>query len=253
MHDHEVSLSQDGPRFVLQRWRDALDEIEQTVATRCDMSAMLNVVWRPESFCGRIVTIVEERVERFQDEGLVLFGCGLRHVDSFRALGDHFECINPRGVKRQILLDTGDCLVRVFVCPDGVFRFRSSDGNAVVRAITLVRTIGVMRGPNEQGHICIVSGQVVNRRISLLLEPKRLRRFSYDPACDRYTHLALSRRNRNGMVRPRNSDLLTFARLCLHCAPRGSRLQLRAAIDWNARACNPPRPIGRYKGDYVGD
>ena len=30
VHDHEVSLSQDRPRFVLQCWRDALDEIEQT-------------------------------------------------------------------------------------------------------------------------------------------------------------------------------------------------------------------------------
>ncbi len=29
---------------------------------------MLNVVRRPESFCGRIVTLVEECVERFQEE-----------------------------------------------------------------------------------------------------------------------------------------------------------------------------------------
>lgn len=35
--------------------------------------------------CGRIVTLVEECVGRFQEEGLVLFGCSLRHVDSFRA------------------------------------------------------------------------------------------------------------------------------------------------------------------------
>src|ERR1700722_681462 len=85
VHDHEVSFGHDRSRFVLQCWRDVLDEIEQTVATRSDMSAVLNVVRRPESFCGRIVTPVEERVERFQDEGLVLFRCSLRHVDSFRA------------------------------------------------------------------------------------------------------------------------------------------------------------------------
>src|ERR1700675_4778093 len=85
VHDHEVSLSQDGPSFVFQCWRDVLDEIEQTVATRRDMSAVLNVVWRPELFCGSIVTFVEECVERFQNEGLILFGCGLRHVDSFRS------------------------------------------------------------------------------------------------------------------------------------------------------------------------
>src|SRR6202161_1931300 len=76
--------------------------------------------------------------------------------------------------------------------------------------------------PNEQRHVCIGAGQVINRRISLLLQAKRLRRFSDYPPGDRYTHLAHSRRNRDGMVRPRNSDLLAFARLCLHCAPRGT-------------------------------
>src|SRR5271154_3133497 len=84
VHDDEVSLSQDGPSFVFQCWRDVPNEVEQTVATRCDMSAVLNVVRRPESFCGLIVTLVKECVERFQHEGLVLFGCSLRHVDSFR-------------------------------------------------------------------------------------------------------------------------------------------------------------------------
>src|ERR1700686_1102490 len=76
-----------------------------------------------------------------------------------------------------------------------------------------------MRGSNEQRHVCIVARQVINRRISLLVEPKRLRRFSDDPPGDRHTHLALGWRNRNGMVRSGNFDLLAFARLCLHCAP----------------------------------
>src|SRR6266849_1998896 len=124
VHDHKVTLSHDCSRFVLQRWRKALDEIEQTLTTSCDMSAVLNVVRRPELFCGRIITLVEECVERFQDKGLVLFGRSLRHVDSFlslgvltelmtehscglsvtkptcratrkHALGDDFDCINP--------------------------------------------------------------------------------------------------------------------------------------------------------------
>jgi hypothetical protein len=43
VHDHEVSLGHDRSRLVLQRWRDTLDEIEQTVAARCDMRAVLNV------------------------------------------------------------------------------------------------------------------------------------------------------------------------------------------------------------------
>jgi hypothetical protein len=41
-----------------------------------------------------------------------------------------------------------------------------------------------MRGPNEQRHVCVVARQVINRWISLLFEPKRLRRFSDDPPGD---------------------------------------------------------------------
>ena len=33
VHDHEVSLSHDRSGFILQRWWDALDEIEQTLTT----------------------------------------------------------------------------------------------------------------------------------------------------------------------------------------------------------------------------
>ena len=76
-----------------------------------------------------------------------------------------------------------------------------------------------MRGPNEQRHVRIVARQVVNRRVSLLLQPKCSRRFSNDPSGDRYTHLALSWRNRDGMVRPGNFDLLAFAQLVSICAP----------------------------------
>src|SRR5580658_2008165 len=134
-------------------------------------------------------------------------------------LGDHVDCINPRGIKRQVLFNAGNRLIRFFVSPNGIFRFCSADGNTVVSTITLVRTISVMRGPNEQRHVCIIARQVINRRISLLFEPKRLCRFGDNPPGDRHTHLALGRRNRNRMVRSRNFDLLAFARLCLHCAP----------------------------------
>src|SRR5258708_21714442 len=132
--------------------------------------------------------------------------------------------------------------MRFFVCPNGTFRFRSADGNAVVRTVALVRTIGVMLGPNEQRHICIVARQVVSRRISLLLQSKCSRRFNNYPPGDRYTHLALSWRNRDGMVRPRKSDLLALARRGMHGAPHGASYN-----------CDPARPIGRHKSDYVGD
>src|SRR5712692_8681589 len=51
---------------------------------------------------------------------------------------------------------------------------------------------------------------------------QRPRRLGNYPSGDRYAHPALSRRNRDGMVRPRNSDLLAFARLSLHCALHGT-------------------------------
>ena len=44
VHDHEISLGHDRSGFVFQRWWDTLYEIEQAVAARCDMSAVLNVV-----------------------------------------------------------------------------------------------------------------------------------------------------------------------------------------------------------------
>ena len=84
--------------------------------------------------------------------------------------GDPFDRIDPRGIKRQVALDVGDCLIRVFVGPNGIFRFRSANGNALIRAIAFVRTIGVMRGPNEQRHVGIFAWQVVDGRISFLLQ-----------------------------------------------------------------------------------
>jgi hypothetical protein len=68
VHDHELSLGYDRSRFVLERRSKALDEIEQTLSTRCDMSAVLDIVRRPEPFSGCIVTLVEERGKSLQPE-----------------------------------------------------------------------------------------------------------------------------------------------------------------------------------------
>ena len=45
--------------------------LEGVFTTRFNLCTVMNVVRRPESFRGRVVPPVEERVERFQDEGLV--------------------------------------------------------------------------------------------------------------------------------------------------------------------------------------
>src|ERR1700746_3237064 len=60
--DHEVSLGQDRSRLVLQSCREALNKIEKTLAARRDVSAMLNVIRRPEPFRYRVVALVEQRV-----------------------------------------------------------------------------------------------------------------------------------------------------------------------------------------------
>jgi hypothetical protein len=43
--------------------------------------------------------------------------------------------------------------------------------------------------------------QIIDGWISLLLQPKCSPRFSDDPSSDRYTDCALSRRDRDGMIR----------------------------------------------------
>src|SRR5580700_2245153 len=50
-HD-EISIGDDRSWLILERRRKTLDEIEQTLPTRCDMSAVLDVVGRPEALGG---------------------------------------------------------------------------------------------------------------------------------------------------------------------------------------------------------
>ena len=66
--------------FVAQRiWRRT-DQSEQSFASRRDVRAMLDVLWRPETFCCRVVAFVEESIEGFEYDRLVLFGGCLWHV-----------------------------------------------------------------------------------------------------------------------------------------------------------------------------
>src|SRR6266851_396940 len=65
VHDHEVSLSHARSRFVLKRWWDALERLNRPSRPGAYMSAVLNVVRRPETLSGCIVTLLEQRVEGF--------------------------------------------------------------------------------------------------------------------------------------------------------------------------------------------
>src|SRR5882724_9600331 len=81
--DNEVSFGNHQTSFIMQSGWKRLDQVEKAFTARLDVCTVLDVVRRPESFRGRIIALVEECVERFQDEGLVLFGRSLRHLDSF--------------------------------------------------------------------------------------------------------------------------------------------------------------------------
>jgi ABC-type transport system involved in Fe-S cluster assembly fused permease/ATPase subunit len=58
MHHDEVAVSFDHARFVFQRRRHALDQVEQPLPAGSDVGAVLDVVGRPESFGRFIVTPV---------------------------------------------------------------------------------------------------------------------------------------------------------------------------------------------------
>src|SRR5215472_7716818 len=75
MGDGIVSLGEDHVVFVPERVGEAANEIEQAIAARRDMGAMLDVTVRPEPLRGSIAALVEKRVEGLEQEGLVLFRC----------------------------------------------------------------------------------------------------------------------------------------------------------------------------------
>src|ERR1700691_1343799 len=73
VHDYDVSFSHDRSRFVVQRRWDALDEVEQTLAARRDMSAVLHVIRGPVALSRSVVPSVEQRVKSLENQRLVLF------------------------------------------------------------------------------------------------------------------------------------------------------------------------------------
>src|ERR1700741_3556974 len=75
---HKVILGEDKGIVIVERGRRRPDEIEQTVAAGRRVGAGLDVLRRPEFFSRLVVALVEQSLERFQDNPLVL----LRRVAS---------------------------------------------------------------------------------------------------------------------------------------------------------------------------
>jgi hypothetical protein len=59
VYDYEISICHNYSRFILECWREALDEIKQALATRLNIRTMLYVVRRPIVLSRYIVTLIE--------------------------------------------------------------------------------------------------------------------------------------------------------------------------------------------------
>jgi hypothetical protein len=72
MNDDVVTFCKNLPRLILERRRRGLDEVEEPVSSRLDMGAALNVVGRPKSLRSRVVSLIEQGIECFQHDRLIL-------------------------------------------------------------------------------------------------------------------------------------------------------------------------------------
>ncbi len=79
MNDDEIAISYDHPRFVFQRWRQALDEVEKALAAGSDMRAVLDVCGRPVTLSRDVIALIEQSIEGFKYECLIPLLSRLSH------------------------------------------------------------------------------------------------------------------------------------------------------------------------------
>jgi hypothetical protein len=60
MNDDVVTFCKNYPGLILERLRSGLDEVEEPISSRLDMSAVLNVIGRPEPLRRRVAAFVEQ-------------------------------------------------------------------------------------------------------------------------------------------------------------------------------------------------
>ena len=75
VNDHEVALAHNHVVLVFQCVRQTLDQSEESVASGSDVRAVLDVIRRPEPFRCRVIALIEQGFERFENDGLILCCC----------------------------------------------------------------------------------------------------------------------------------------------------------------------------------
>src|SRR2546422_8300987 len=83
--------------FVTQGVWCAADQTEESIATRFDVGAVLDVGVRPESGRRLIIALVEQGVERLQHQSFVSLGCRLRHSDLHSGGSDKAPSVGAPG------------------------------------------------------------------------------------------------------------------------------------------------------------
>ena len=73
VRDDVIAFGENELVFVAQRVGQRADEVEQAIAARLDMGAVLNIPIGPVAFGTGIIAPVEKRIECFEDERLILF------------------------------------------------------------------------------------------------------------------------------------------------------------------------------------
>src|SRR6266404_5060530 len=88
VHDDEIPFTHNRSMLIFESRRKALDEIEQALTTGSNVRAVLDVVRGPKPLGSRVVTLVEQRIERFQDKLIVfrlncMIHCYVSRSESF--------------------------------------------------------------------------------------------------------------------------------------------------------------------------
>jgi hypothetical protein len=71
VRDDLVALVHDQLVLIAQCLGQRPDQVKQALAPWCDVGAVLDVAFGPKPFSGRLVALVEERIERLQHDGFV--------------------------------------------------------------------------------------------------------------------------------------------------------------------------------------
>src|ERR1700720_1934868 len=77
-----------------------------------------------------------------------------------------FDRVDAVRIKGEMVLDRGDCRVRLLICPDGIGRALATGRNAVIGAVALVGAVGDAVSPLEQRHFDVLARDILHGRVA---------------------------------------------------------------------------------------